>query len=161
MSGELVFNLWAIYDMKVGFVYALAGKAYSASGSAADKLAILKSLAASDYTTAKRYGVAGRFNVCFADGTVKRGVAPLQAIADPNAHLFEEIFKNIEAELPPVADVSGAEFKAVKQKIPDDPLCVTTVLYEDDHGNIRPIISEEDKQWVANQERIRGRTRAT
>jgi hypothetical protein len=58
MGGELVFNLWAIYDMGVGFVYALAGKAYSANGSDADKLDVLKSLAATDYITAKRYGVA-------------------------------------------------------------------------------------------------------
>lgn len=157
MNGELVFNLWAIYDMTVGLVYGLAGKAYCASGSDSDKLSILKYLSATDYVTDTRRRVPPRFQVSFADVTMKEGFCPLKLITNPTAQLFEEIFKSLETELPPLPDFSGAEYRKVKQTVPDDPLCVTTILYEDEHGNIRPIITEADKQWAAHQEeQLRG-----
>lgn len=159
MSGELIFNLWAIYDATSGFVYGLAGKAYCASGGDSDKLSVLKYLSATDYVTAKRYKLPSRFRVSYTGGTFKTGVTFLNAVNDPNAQLFEEIFKNLETELPPLHDFSEAEYKGVKQKVPDDPLCVVTILYEDERGIIRPIITEEDKQWVAHQEQLRGRKR--
>lgn len=152
MSTELIVNLWAIYDSTSGFVYGLSGRAYNCSGTDEQKLALLKQLAATDYISAKRYEVPERFSVSYPDGSVKSKVTFLNAVSDPQAQLFEDMFKNIESELPPLPFFSESEYTTRKQKLPDDPLCVTTILYEDEQGNIQPIISDEDRAWVAEQE---------
>ena len=156
MASELIFNLWAIYDSSSGFVYALSGKAYSATGSDTEKLNILRSLAATDYITAKRYKVPDRFAVHYTDGTTQTGVAYLNVVHDPNAQLFEEMFKNLENDLPSLPNFSDSDANEIKQVLPTDPLCITTILYENTNGNIRPIISDEDREWVAQQEQLRG-----
>lgn len=154
MNSELAVNLWAIYDAGTGFVYSLAGRAYNISGSDSEKLAILKSLSATDYVSAKRYGVPKRFHINYENGVVKEGFAFLNAVHDPHAQLFEEMFENIESELPAISDFSGGECKPVKQYLPIDPLCVTTVLYEDDDGVIRAIITDEDRAWVTKHQNM-------
>lgn len=155
MNPELIVNLWAIYDANSGFIYALSGRAYNCSGTDEQKLALLKQLSTADYVNAKRYEVPERFSVSYTDGTVTRKVTYLNAVYDPNAQLFEDIFRNIEAELPDVLVYSVSGTNHIKQKLPDDPLCVTTILYEDESGNVRPIISDEDREWIAQQEAFR------
>jgi hypothetical protein len=153
VNSEFVVNLWAVYDAGTGLVYALSGRAYLASGTDNEKLAFLQQRAATDHATAKRHEVPGRFQVSFSDGTVQKKVAKLSAVSDPNAQLFEELFRNIESEL--AAQTTTAMVGAPKLAM--NPLCVTTVLYEDDDGSIRPIITNDDREWVAAQERARGR----
>ena len=157
MSAEFVVNLWAIYDAGTGLVYALSGRAYLASGTENEKLALLQQRAATDYVTAKRYEVPDRFQVSFSDGTVQKKVARLNAVSDPDAQLFDEMFRNIESELPSLGNPSMPRDRSVAPKLPMNPLCVTTVLYEDNAGNIRPIITDDDRRWVAAQERAHGR----
>ncbi|SDU21099.1 hypothetical protein SAMN05216296_2420 [Pseudomonas pohangensis] len=157
MNEELIVNLWAIFDGSTGFIYGLAGKVYKASGTESQKLDILKSLAATDYATAKRYKLPDRFVVDHIGVGSVSGLAPLDAVFMPSAGLFESIFQNLEQELPPMPSFSGEGCTQIRQVIPQDPLCVTTVLYEDEVGNIRAIISDEDREWVMQQEdRIHG-----
>lgn len=157
MNSEIVINLWAIFDGSTGFVYGLAGKAYNAAGTDRQKLDLLKALSATDHVTAKRYKVPDRFSVSFVDGGTKSGITYLNAVYTPSAQLFEDVFKYVEHELPPILDLSGEDYKLINQTIPQDPLCVTTVLYEDEVGNIRPIITDEDREWVKLREaRIHG-----
>lgn len=154
---ELVVNLWAVYDASVGYVYALAGRAYAVEGTDERKLAVLKSLAHTDYVTARRYTVPSRFAIHYPDGDIQPGFAPVAAVTDPNAQLFEEMFKNIESELPDVFAAPSAEPQRVKQVLPPNPLCIVTLLHEDEQCNIRPIISADDREWLVKQERARGR----
>lgn len=154
---ELIANLWAIYDAESGYVYALSGKAYTVDGSDEEKLTILKSLARTDYKTAKRLQVPSRFGVQFSDGTVKANVTYLNAIADPNAELFAEVFKSLERDLPPVLCWERGELVERKQCFPESPLTVVTALYEDEQGNITPIATDADRKWVAEQEELRHR----
>jgi len=151
MSQELVFNLWAIFDANSGYIYGLSGKAYNISGTDSEKLSLLKVLSATDYVTAKRYEVPSRCQITFTDGSEIKGQVLPQAVHDPNAQLFEEVFRNLQSELPLLPDFSGSEYKAIEQQIPLNPLCVKTILYENESGSIRPIISDEDKQWLATQ----------
>lgn len=151
MQAELVLNLWAIYDANSGFVYALSGKAYYLGGTDEEKLIILQKLSVNDYITAKRYELPDRFSVKYSDGTVQRKVANFNIVADPNAQLFEDIFKNIEVDLPDINTFHALGCTPAKQKVPTNPLCVTTILYEDEFGNIRPIISQEDREWLLRQ----------
>lgn len=150
MRAELAINLWAIFDRSTGFVYGLAGKSYNVAGTDIQKLDILKALSATDHVTAKRYKVPERFSITFLDGSSESGITDLNAVYTPSAELFEDIFKNIERELPPL--FKGEDFSPIHQTIPQDPLCVTTVLYEDGVGNIRAIITDEDRAWVRVQE---------
>ncbi|SEL45021.1 hypothetical protein [Halomonas daqiaonensis] len=152
MEAELIFNLWAIYDADSGTVYGLSGKAYNLSGTDRKKLDFLKIASRTDYVTAKRYRVPERFSITFSDAVSQRGVTYLNAVHDPNAQLFEEVFQHIEAELPPLPDFSGGDVVNVRQTIPEDPLCVTTVLYEDEVGDIRPVITDEDREWIAQHQ---------
>ena len=156
MSAELVVNLWAIYDAGTGLIYGLSGRAYCAKGTEEEKLDLLHRLSANDYVTAKRYEVPDRFKVSCPDGTVRQGMTTLDGVMDPNDHLFED-FRDLETELPPLLDFSHGEGRALAQKLPADPLCVVTVLYEDESGNIRPIITDKDREWVAAQEKAHGR----
>ena len=153
---ELIVNLWAFYDAQMGLIYALAGKAYSASGCDEEKLALLNVLSRTDYTTVKRYNLPDNFSVSWPDGTEKTKVAMLKAVDNPGA-LFSEMFKNLETDLPPQMQQNGDELFGVKQRIPQDPLCSVTVLYEDEDGNIRPIITDEDRAWIAHHEAMHGR----
>jgi len=157
MDAELIINLWALYDASTGTVYALAGRAYNIAGTDKAKLDFLKMAARTDYVTAKRYRVPDRFCIVFPDGQEHRCVTYLNAVSDPNAQLFEQIFKNIEADLPPLPRFSGEDVSYVSQRISDDPLCVTTVLYEDGAGNIRPVVTDEDRAWIEqHQARFHG-----
>ena len=137
MSSELVVNLWAIYDSSAGFVYSVAGKVYNTFGS--DK--------------EKRYPLPERFVVSFTDGTTKAGVTSLNVIYDLNAQVFEEVFKAIELELPSIPNYSSLTCDYTQLKLPENPLCVTTVLYEDEFGRIRPIITDKDREWIAWHEK--------
>ncbi|WP_147411102.1 hypothetical protein [Pseudomonas cavernicola] len=154
MNTELVINLWAIFDGSTGFVYGLAGKAYNVPGTERQKLDLLKALSATDHVTAKRYKVPERFSVSFTDGSSESGITYLNSVYTPYAQLFEDVFKSIEQELPPIFNLSSEDCGLIHQAIPQDPLCVTTVLYEDEVGNIRPIITDEDREWVRLQEEL-------
>lgn len=153
MNPELVVNLWAIYDAEFGFVYGLAGRVYNMAGSDSEKLALLKRLSATDYITAKRPEVPSRFKVSYADGASKSGVTFLNAVYEQNNQLFEDVFGSLEFDLPPVPIFLSAGYQSIKQTLPDAPLCVTTVLYEDGDGGIRPIITDEDREWIALHEK--------
>lgn len=147
MDKELIVNLWAIYDSGSGLIYGLCGRVYCASGTDDEKLSLLKRLSSTDYVTAKRYNVPSRFSIIQDDDSSHEGFAPLTAVHDPNARLFNEMFVYLERDLPPLPDFSAKDFRAIPQKIAADPLCLVTILYEDKSGNIRPIISDEDKDW--------------
>ncbi|KZY60183.1 hypothetical protein A3742_09060 [Oleiphilus sp. HI0071] len=148
---EIVFNLWAHYDSSSQVIYSLSGKAYVMEGSEREKLDLLKTLSKTDYSTAERLAVNKRFVVNMPDGTTRQRVTLTSTLQDPAAQLFEEVFQYLERQLPPLPDFSGPEVRFLSQKIPDAPLCVTTLLYEDSSGNIRPIISQEDAVWMQRQ----------
>ena len=92
------------------------------------------------------------------DGTEKAGFVTLQTVQDPNAQVFEEMFKNIESELPPLPDFSSPEYQAIPQKLPENPLCATTLLFENEVGEIRAIISDEDRAWAMQYTNYEGKS---
>ena len=114
-------------------------------------------MARTDHLTVKRYQVPSRFKITYTDGTVKKNLTQLNAINDPNANLFEDMFANLETELPPGMRIQNGDFIDEPQKLPEDPLCVITMLYEDEQGNITPVATDSDREWVKKQENLRGR----
>lgn len=83
---------------------------------------------------------------------VKQKVTLLNTLNNPNTMLFEETFQSVVSELPPIEIFNENESEVLNFKVPDSPLCVTTTLYEDLNGGIRPIITEKDREWVAEKE---------
>lgn len=156
-EAEIVLNLWTYYDMDTRAIYALSGKAYSISGSDDEKLQQLQTLASADYVTTIRHPVPERLSMIGSGGEEKSGITTAAAHRDPNAQLFEELFRLIESELPPRYNFTQEEGNSEQLKLPQDPLCCTTLLYENEFGNIRPIITKEDAVWAKEQEENYGR----
>jgi hypothetical protein len=135
---ELVFNLWAFAEENSGFVFALAGRAYQLSGTDEEKVKILKSLSLTDYHIAKRVLVPERFKV-IDEGVERSGYTTVQDINDPRLYLFEVVYQTLEKDLPPML-LPGNEIGAYtpkEQKIPQNPLYVSTILLEDEYGHIK------------------------
>ena len=108
MSSEFNVNLWDFCDYSTNLVYALSGRTYYADGTETEKLDLLRRLSATDYHTTKCYEVPDRFSVTYGDGTTHKKMAPIQAVHDPNVHLFENIFTNIESDLAPIQVFSAS-----------------------------------------------------
>lgn len=150
MNQELIVNLWAYFEANGSLVYALSGKVYSCVGTDIEKISLLQKLAPTDYVTAKKHQLPDRFSCSYTDGSVIPRATFLDAVKEPNIQLFNEIFVNLENELPPLIKFTGLEMQQIKQSLPESPLVIITVLYEDPEGNIRPMISDQDREW-ANQ----------
>jgi hypothetical protein len=146
---ELTVNLWAFLDSTTGLIYALAGRAYYLSGDDDQKLTTLRELSRHDFRCADRFPVPERFTLQFGDGTTRSGLTTPQAVRDPESQLFEEVFGELESALPPIPDFRSG--KAKEQCFSDDPFCVRTIVYEDEAGNGRAIVTDEDRQWLADQ----------
>lgn len=146
---ELTANLWAFMDSGTKLIYALAGRAYYLCGNDNKKLAILQQLSRNDFQCASRVPVPERFQVKFDDGTIKSGVTTQRAARVMDLQLFEEVFNNLEKELPPVPDFLNDQTKT--HKFSNNPLCARTIVFEDEAGNCRAIVTDEDEQWLAEQ----------
>lgn len=138
---ELVFNLWAFADIDTGFVYALAGRAYRLDGEDDEKLEVLHRLSFTDFHLANRYVLPKRFKTSTNDGTLE-GVTSINMVNDPNAELFEDVFQDLESGFPPLLIPRSGESKLAdrKQMVPQDPLSVRTILFEDEFGRISTML---------------------
>lgn len=152
---ELVVNVWAILDAGTEVIYCVAGRIYAMRGTDAEKLAVLRTLSATDHLIAKRHPLPDRFCLITPDGRKRPRTTLVSALRDPNAQLFEELFQYLEQELPPRMELSAGVPRPVRLTLPADPLCVTTVLYEDGQGRVRPIITDADKAWLQAQRQSR------
>jgi len=78
--------------------------------------------------------------VVFLDGKEMKGnIAPAD-IRENIGWIYEDVFKRLEEQMPPVLSFTESETISIKQKIPQNPLSVCTALIEDDEGNITPNI---------------------
>jgi len=147
-KSELCCNLWAIFEPNTQVIYALAGRAYALQGTDEDKLKMLRELSACDYQTVKAVKLPERFNLVEPCGQTKKGVTTIQSFYDKSSALFDELFAHIENQLPAITDYTQEETKLIPQRLPSDPLCVTTLLCEDEQGSRRAIVTDEDRKWL-------------
>ena len=146
---ELVINLWAICDVVTGVVYNILGRAYNVQGSDAEKLEFLHRLARHDYINAERQPLDPRFVIVHPDGNEIRGATFIDAIHDPQSGIFEHLFDYLDSKLPKKPIFPHEGVIEAPQRIPEDPLCVRTILCEADTGEIRAMITDEDRDWAA------------
>jgi len=155
---QLIVNMWGYLDAATGLIYALGGRVYGASGSDAELTELLRSLAPTDYVTAKRHPVPSRFQVVLPDGNAKEGYVHPGDPWTEGAMAFQELFRALEDGLPKLPTfLGGGGHIARAQSLGSDPLFLWTILYEDEGGEIRPIISSEDRTWAEAEERRSGR----
>jgi len=69
---------------------------------------------------------------------------------------MEHFIQLAELSLPKVLkfDPYGGKHQAIKQEIPQNPLFVQTIIFENEFGEQRPFTTEENQAWV-ELERLR------
>lgn len=134
MNPEIILNLWYYVDEGQQFIFAIAGRAYMASGTDEEKTALLKQLAATDYPLALKLPTSDRY-VTFVADKMRPGIAAISELDNPATQLFEEVYQAIEANLAKIAQEQNEPVD--NYKIPDNPLFVMTALYQEDEGGVR------------------------
>ena len=147
-SSELVCNLWALFNLDNGVIYAVAGKVYALDGTKEQKLSILKKLSAVDHRTVDGVALPRHLNFTFPFGEIKSGMTDIQTFHNESTVLFEELFHHLENKLPKLVDFSREEPRSFAQKLPTERLCVQTLVAEDAKGYRRSITTDEDRLWL-------------
>lgn len=139
---EVVINLWA-YSGEDGTILRLAGKAYVMQGTDAEKLVLLRDLAASDFLCAAWHQVPSNFTIQHADFGEMKGAAQASMIGDPYYHqnLFGPLIEILAKSVPTQARSINGEYQHFRLDMPEAPLSVTTLVMEYEDGTLVPMIS--------------------
>ena len=141
-NSEVVINLWA-YSGEDGTILRLAGKSYVMQGSDAEKLALLRQLAATDFLSAPWDKVPANFTIQDTDLGVMKGVAQASMIGDPYYHqnLFGPLIETLARSIPEQVRSVDGEYQTFRLDIPQEPLCVSTLVMETEDGSLVPMVS--------------------
>jgi hypothetical protein len=126
-SSEVVLNLWAYVD-KDGYIYRLAGKYYVMDGDDEEKLALLRALSRTDFLSSEWSQVPANFKIINHD---------------EHSHIFSQLLEKLANALPWQLRACTDGYKQFKLELPQDPLCVTTVIMEYADGSLVPMISSD------------------
>jgi hypothetical protein len=139
-EAEVCLNLWYFVD-DTGFVIRLAGKAYALAGSEDEKLAALHATAGTDHLTATQGKVPPNFVLDTEHGEMAGAVPAIDVIPNHGA-VFGPLIDKIERELPKSIRSIDDNYKQFSIRIPQDPLCVTTAVYERNDGELIARVGE-------------------
>lgn len=139
---EVVINLWA-YSDEGGTILRLAGKSYVMQGSDDQKLSLLRQLAASDFLSASWEKVPKNFTIHNAALGEIKGVAHASMIGDQHyhEHLFGPLIEKLAQALPAQIRTVGGNYRYFPLDLPQDPLCVSTIVMEYGDGSLVPMVS--------------------
>jgi hypothetical protein len=106
---ERVYNLFLFCEGPI--ITGLGAAAHEASGSDAEKLALLQARVEADLAHARRYPVPGRYEVVDSSGSCRAGALPYHGFLDLAArgdHLdvFEEVFVGLDAPPAPLTCIT-------------------------------------------------------
>ena len=139
---EVVINLWA-YAGEDGTILHLAGKTYVMQGTDAEKLALLRQLAATDFLSAPWNKVPPNFTIHHTEFGEMRGAAQASMISDPqyHEHLFGPLIEKLAQAIPEQVRSVNGEYRKFRLDIPQEPLCVSTIVMEYEDGTLVPMVS--------------------
>lgn len=142
-SPEVVLNLWAYVDEN-GYILRLAAKSYVMEGDDKEKLALLHRLSRTDFLSTEWVKVSSNFQINSPDGQIMAGVATASMLSDPvsHSHLFSELIEKLADSIPIQLRNSKDGYEQFRLVLPDNPLCVTTVVMEYEDGSLVPMVSE-------------------
>ncbi len=141
-SAEICLNLWYFVDDS-GVVLRLAGKAYALTGTDDQKLAALHLLSGADHLTATHGSVPSNFRFASEHGELK-GAIPVSGIHQSHGDVFGALINQIERELPKCIRSVADNLEQFVMKIPANPLCVTTAVYERVDGELVARVGKRD-----------------
>ena len=139
---EVVINLWA-YSGEDGTILRLAGKAYVMQGGDAEKLVLLRQLAASDFLSAAWHKTPANFTIQHTDFGEMKGAAQASMLSDPHyhEHLFGPLIEQLAQAVPEqICSVNG-EYRKFRLELPQEPLCISTIVMENEDGTLVPMVS--------------------
>ena len=139
---EVVINLWA-YSDENGTILRLAGKSYVMQGSDAEKLVLLRQLAATDFLSAPWHKVPSSFTMQHMVFGEMQGLAQASMISDPYYHqnLFGPLIELLAQSIPEQVRSVDGEYQTFRLDIPQQPLCVSTLVMEIEDGSLVPMVS--------------------
>jgi hypothetical protein len=133
-EAEVCLNLWYFVD-DTGVVLRLAGKAYALTGTEEQKLVALHHMSGSDHLTAVFGKVPPQFILHSEHGEIA-GAIPVADIHQDYWAVFGPLMDQIERELPKCIRSVDDNYEQFVVKLPKDPLCVTTAVYERIDGEL-------------------------
>lgn len=138
----VVLNLWAYVD-EGGYILRLAGKSYVMDGDDEEKLALLRTLSRTDFLSSEWCKVSTNFQITNPDGQTMTGVATPSMLSDPitHSHLFSGLLEKLASSLPDQLRSYEDGYQQFRLELPQDPLCVTTMVMEYDDGSLVPMVS--------------------
>jgi hypothetical protein len=152
-SKELIINIWFIVDIDTSLCYNWVYKVYCHNGADNEKTIFLKDLAENDYISANRINFPENFKAVFSNITFE-GKIPLEYINEHFEKCHEYFYTTIEKELPKQFIFRNSIIEPPNNydlKLPNNPLFVTTVLMENELGELRPFTTEQNKEWYLKE----------
>ena len=139
---EVVINLWA-YSGEDGTILRLAGKAYVMQGTDAEKLALLRQLASSDFLCTPWDTVPANFTIQHTDFGEMKGAAQASMMSDPEyrEYLFGPLIERLAQAIPEQVRSVNGEYQKFRLDLPQAPLCISTIVIENDDGTLVPMVS--------------------
>jgi hypothetical protein len=131
-----------VYSDEDGYVARVAGKVYVLDGNDAEKLAVLRGLAATDFLSAEWMPIPESFGVISPNGE-RLGLAQLSQLADEytKSVLVGPMLERLAESLPQQLRQRGDEFEPFMMKMPEAPLTVLTVVVERPDGQLVPMVN--------------------
>jgi hypothetical protein len=154
---EFVFNIWFIVDIGTSLSSHCFIRPYSLIGNDDEKLKVLNALAETDYKSCERIHFSEQIETVFGNGQVVKGYLDISSI---NSHFDtqnEYFIQQAEMQLPLLFRFEGdgiGKNETIKQTLPDRPLYVKTMLFENEYGEMKPYTTKENISWI-ELERIR------
>jgi hypothetical protein len=133
-DAEICLNLWYFTDF-TGFAVRIAGKAYALRGTDEEKLVALHMMAGTDHLTATLAKIPERFVIHTEHGKLK-GAAHVDQLRDNEAGAYKQLIDKLEQDLPKGIRSLNGNYEYFTLKIPQNPLIVTTAVFERDDGEL-------------------------
>ncbi|MFD0765807.1 hypothetical protein ACFQZI_13170 [Mucilaginibacter lutimaris] len=155
---EIIVNFWIYVDIGTDTAYNWCGKMYCVNGTDDEKLKLLVSLSENDFKTVKRRNLSDKLSV-IVNGETMTGKLPASCVDDYFDSNADWFCVELENELPDIFIFgNGAKTNhLIKQKLPTTPLYVLTILMENENGEVRPVTTNANKEWIKSERlRLRG-----
>lgn len=147
---EIVVNIWFTVDIATNLCYTWSIKPYALTGTDDQKIKILEMVAQSDYITVSQRKLPNHFCIISGNekitGVVQAGL--IQNVFEGNVDYF---ITEIEKDLAAISNTFSKTMQNSEMKLPSSPMYVSTIIVENDKGEIRPLTSEANKKWYQEE----------
>lgn len=149
-ASEIIVNIWFKIDIATNLCYSWSIKPYALIGTDDQKLKILQILSLSDFLTVPQRKLPSYYILELGDekliGVVE--ASQIQNVFSENVDFF---ITEIEKDLVEIGNTFSNTMQNIELKLPNNPMYVSTIIVENDQGEIRPLTNEENKKWYKEE----------